>query len=164
MQVSEEYTPYTVREYEFWTLFLHPKQLPYLGRCYAWWKDREAHEGERMPFVRVPVPALEELQRISLHVTQACEALGYQTVPYGENFLLNIAYLANEAGHNHHMHVHFVPRTKIEFGVLGINRRINDREWGKNYAKPAVGEHSLGPKNFEFVKAIFVETTKKHVW
>ena len=152
-QVMEtDYSSWILKEYLYWTLYLHEeKQLPYLGRCYAWWNDSSSIKGEKLSFGALPVEALVELQKISQDVTIACEALGYETVPYGKAFLLNTCYLANEEAHGHHMHVHFIPRSGVFFYAPCINKQIEDYEWGRNYS--SARQHRFRDNtSFEVVK------------
>ena len=134
MKISTKYSAYIIKEYTWWTLVLNEKQLPYLGRCYAWWKDRTLGEGENMPFHHLPDDAVLELKKISSELSDALWSIGYQTTLPGEQFLLNMAYLANQPEHNHHMHVHFIPRTSIPVKHFGLT--ADDPNWGKNYANP----------------------------
>ena len=143
MLLGDPYLPYVITEYKFWKLVLNEKQLPYLGRCYAWWKDREPGEGENMSFDELPNKALIELKQIAHELKSVYFALGYTVDPYGDYFRLNgPLFLANEAEHHRgHMHMHFVPRTGISFTTrFGIT--VVDPNWGKNYANPQ-GEAKL---------------------
>lgn len=121
MEVGPQYKPLTVRSYRFWDLLLSDKQR-YLGRTYIWWKDRSPGDGENMALDDLPDEALLEVKKIWRDVVRCCRMLGYQTEPYGQNFRLNTAYLANERQHhNGHMHIHFYPRTSENFtSTLGI--------------------------------------------
>lgn len=141
MEISGRYLAYILKEYECWTLVLSEKQVPYLGRCYAWWKDTTPGEGENMPFGNLPDDALIELRKISNDLSGALWALGYQTMLYGKEFLLNTAYLANEPAHNHHMHVHFIPRTRVPVKRFGLT--AHDPNWGSNYSNPPGGQQEL---------------------
>ncbi len=153
MEIAEKYRANIIKEYGSWTLFLHPDQRP-IGRCYAWWKDFKPHQGERMPIDAIPPDAWLELQKISRDVTHACAALGYKTAPNGENFLLNMEHLANEVVHNHHMHIHFMPRTNIEFHIPEINVWVR-RQWGERYVKPE--EPPLPSRTFKIVKRMMLD-------
>jgi hypothetical protein len=155
VKISDEYAPYAIRAYTYWTLFLNKKQLPFVGRCYAWWNDNHDAEGEGMPFARLPIDAVEELQRISTDVTIACGALGYSTTPRPPQFLLNISYQANEGHiHRYHMHWHFIPRSKLEFKakVPGHDLTVRDLAWGKNYSKTPLGQHELDDDQLQAIK------------
>lgn len=135
MRISLKYRPLLIKEYRWWSLLLHTEQHPYIGRCYAWWSDLSPGEGEGFRPSDVPPEALLELNRtIFDEVTDGCAALGYTVDPYGEDFLLNMAYFANEAEHNHHMHWHFVPRNRVAFLSSPLNTVVEGRQWGKNYA------------------------------
>jgi diadenosine tetraphosphate (Ap4A) HIT family hydrolase len=158
VEISERYRPNIIKEYDYWILVLHEKQLPYVGRCYSWWKDREPGEGEGKPFSWIPDDAVLESKKIYKEVMLACAALAYETIPFGTDFLLNKNYMANEEVHRHHMHEHFIPRSRIEFRVPKVGVLVRDREWGKNYAKPALGEHELPEEHHRTVKAIMAES------
>lgn len=159
MLSAKEYQPYIIKEYPYWTLFLHQKQSPYVGRCYAWWKDRKLDEGEGMQAGLLPKGARNWLfDCIFWEVTRACKALGYSTDQYGPGFLLNMAYLANEGHlHNHHMHWHFIPRSPHPIILKEIDLRCEDAEWGKQYAKPRLGEHTLAESQLQHIRRLMAE-------
>lgn len=154
MADDPKYLPYIIKEYTHWTLFLHKKQNPYVGRCYAWWKkDDSQGQGENMRPSDLSRQAVFELnQTVFDEVVDACRALGHQVDPYGENFLLNMAYLANLAEHKHYMHWHFVPRFKEPLAVGKIGLLTADHEWGQHYAKPALGEYELDEEKLRFIR------------
>lgn len=160
MESAPAYLPYRIKEYPHWTLFLNKKQMPYLGRCYAWWKDRTEGEGESMRPSDLPPEALFELTHTVFEdVIDACRALGHDTDRYGPLFRLNMAYLANEPVHNHHMHWHFVPRFKEQVFFEPAGRTFTDTEFFANYAKPPAGERvvpedALRKIRFAMAKAI----------
>lgn len=159
MLSAEKYQPYIIKDYIDWTLFLHEKQFPYIGRCYAWWKDSSPHEGELMRPSDLGRDELLELNNtIFDEVVDACAALGYQVEPYGDKFLLNMSYLANMPEHNHHMHWHFVPRTSIPIVLAGLNLRTEDVEWGKHYAKPPLGEEALAHEKLLAIRQLMANT------
>lgn len=144
MLSSTEYLPYLIKDYEYWGLFLNKKQVPYLGRTYAWWKDRTPGEGEGMRPSDLPQEALRELHHtIFDDMLDVCHALGHMTDPYGPLFRLNMACLANEPVHNHHMHWHFVPRFKHPLYFEPLSRRFEDTEFFAHYAKPPAGERIM---------------------
>ena len=154
MQSSPEYLPYVIKDYPFWTLFLHKKQNPYVGRCYAWFKDKKPGDGEGMQAGAMSKEARGWLfDLIYWEVSIACFALGYSTNRYGPEFLLNMCYLANMPEHNHHMHWHFIPRSAHPIVLEQIDLRVQDFEWGRNYAKPALGEHELDEERLQFIRA-----------
>lgn len=162
MEISREYKKYIIRVYNYWTLFLYIKQHPYIGRCYVWWNDREPKEGEGMPYDAIPTEALEEAQAIWRDVVFACEALGYKTLPYGEKFLLNKAYLANEPVHNHHMHEHFIPRSALAFKVPGFcGLPVEPVNWGGNYNDPPVETRALSEETTQQIKQLMAEAIAK---
>ena len=138
MRVSDEFKGNIIKEYDFWTLLLHTHQLPHLGRCYIWWRDRGKHDiGEGLALWEIhPKPLLEGLQKIPRDILKACKALGHNTEAYGTEFLLNTTYLANEMFHHKaQLHVHFIPRYKQPLRVEGLGITcVEDRHWGKHYA------------------------------
>jgi hypothetical protein len=153
------YQPYLIKEYPYWSLFLHTKQSPYVGRCYAWWKDRKPGEGEGMQAGLLPKEARGWLfDCIFWEVVRACKTLGYSTDQYGPGFLLNMACLANEGHlHNHHMHWHFIPRSPHPIILKETNLRFEDAEWGKQYAKPIFGEYGLAEPHLQYIRRTMAE-------
>lgn len=155
--LGEKYRPLIIKEYPFWTLVLHEKQSPYVGRCYAWWKDQKPGDGERLQAGLIPKTARGWLfDQIFWEVIRACRALGYSTQEYGSKFLLNMCCLANMPAHNHHMHWHFIPRSAHPIIIEQIDLRVDDREWGSNYARPSLGEHELESTRLEFIRQLMV--------
>ena len=64
------YEQFKVKVYSLWDLFLHERQFPYLGRCYAWAKRKNAQKftdmtleevGELMTIVRAWDRTIREL-------------------------------------------------------------------------------------------------------
>lgn len=136
MLSSPEYLPYLIKDYKYWELFIHDLQVPYLGRAIAWWKDRSPGEGEGMRPSDLPPEALLELNHtIFEDLLDAYRSLGYKVDPYKEHFLLNMDYLANNLGHNHHLHWHFVPRSRdIIFFEKRPTLTIHNENWGFNWS------------------------------
>ncbi len=161
MLTSPQYAPYIIWDYFFWTLFLNTKQQPYVGRCYAWWKDRTPNEGEGMRLADLDTDAFEELQLIEDHVMTAYGALGHLTEPYAQNFLLNASYLANEGHlHNHHFHIHFVPRFRQPLMLSPIGLEVKDELWGRNYANPPGGEKELSEIKLQYIRLVMADAIK----
>ena len=132
MKVGDAYAKNLIKQYHFWDLFVSPKQR-YLGRMYAWWRDRSEGEGENMAFDEIPDEALLELKRIWRDTVRCCRMLGYKTDPYGPSFKLNTSYLANERQHhNGHMHIHFYPRTAENF----VSPALGVTTMDENFEKP----------------------------
>jgi len=159
---SDVYRPNIIREYRYWTLFLNTKQKPYVGRCYAWFRDSDLRRGEGLRLDELPVAAIIEYScRIFPDVVRACKALGYATEKYGQEFLLNTCYLANEKSHNHHMHVHYIPRSANPVTLHDIDLTCNDLRWGHNYTPLASGveQHLEGEKLF-YIRDVMREATK----
>ncbi|EKE27922.1 MAG: hypothetical protein ACD_3C00128G0003 [uncultured bacterium (gcode 4)] len=40
--MAEAYEKYKIKDYKYWTMFLHVNQYPYIWRCYAWAKRENA--------------------------------------------------------------------------------------------------------------------------
>lgn len=164
MKADDRYAHLRIKEYTYWDLYLNEKQLPYLGRSYAWWKDRFPSEGEGRPLSQLPIPALEEVfVTIFNDVCRGLHALGYPTTEYGTAFLLNTCYLANELVHNHHMHVHFIPRSTA---IVSVHDRVADThifssntDWGRNYSQPK-GLPQPPPAKLEIVRNTMAEAIR----
>lgn len=164
MKADHRYAHLLIKEYEFWTLYLNEKQLPYIGRCYAWWKDTSPDEGEGMKLSSLSPAAMQEVfGRIFDDVCTAMGALGYPTAAYGSEFLLNTCYLANELVHNHHMHVHFIPRSTA---IVSVHDRVADThifssntDWGRNYSQPK-GLPQPPPAKLEIVRNTMAEAIR----
>lgn len=153
MPDDPQYLPYIIKQYTHWTLFLHKKQNPYIGRCYAWWKKGDSPgQGEHMRPSDLSRQAWFELLTVFDEVVDGCRELGHRVDPYDEAFKLNMAYLANSPEHNGYMHWHFVPRFKQPLVIKKIDLLVADREWEKNYAKPALGEHELDEEKLQFIR------------
>jgi hypothetical protein len=153
VQIEEKYKHTIIKEYHFWTLCLSLEQLPHVGRCLVWWKDRAPGEGERMPPWEVPEFAIIEREKtIYRHVYQAWAALGYATEPYGDKSMINIPYFANGLEHNHHMHVWLVPRTELTFVIPEINLTVHDPNWGNEFAQREVENSRVTDEQFEYIR------------
>lgn len=158
MLMSTEYAPYLIKEYRHWSLFLHRKQMPYLGRCYAWWKDTAHGEGEGLrPSDLSPEALVEVMRTVFEDVVDACHALGHSTDEYGARFRLNMAYFANEREHRHHLHWHFVPRFGEPLRFEPLGRLFCDTEFHANYAKPPGGERVLPEDQLQTVRAMMAK-------
>lgn len=87
---------FCIKEYDFWDLFLHINQYPYIGRCYAWAKRDEA---DKITEIRSG-ELLEVFGKIISDWNRAVYQLFQHDRP-------NLAILGNEAPH---MHAHLIPR------------------------------------------------------
>lgn len=162
MQLSTKSYPNVLKEYGYWTLVLHERQLPHVGRCFAWWKDREPHEGEGLAPPSLPTAALVELHNtIYLDVEKACGALGHQiTRPNTvgpETFRLNLACLANGLDHGNHMHWHFIPRFKNPLVLPKLGIVAEDHLWGSHYESSLAKHRALNDDAMFEVKRIIIE-------
>jgi diadenosine tetraphosphate (Ap4A) HIT family hydrolase len=133
MLIGERFKPFVIKEYHNWGLILAENQF-YVGRCYTWSLDKTPGEGECLRPSQIHPIARDEYFEITNDVVRVCKALGYEVEPYGEQFMLNEAYFANEEGHNHHLHYHMIPRTKRPFEVPLLHITMEDPQWGRNYA------------------------------
>ena len=98
-----DYDQFKIKEYNFWDLFLHVNQFPYLGRCYAWAKREEADKITEFKTGEL----LELFGKVIPDWNKAVYELFQHDRP-------NLAILGNEAPH---LHAHLIPRynTSREF-------------------------------------------------
>lgn len=101
-----DYGQFKIKEYDNWDLFLHTNQYPYLGRCYAWAKRKEADKitdissGELIELFGEIIPSWN----------LAVDLLFQHDRP-------NVAILGNEAPH---LHAHLIPRYNTAREFHGI--------------------------------------------
>lgn len=94
--MSQEYEKYKIKSYNYWDLYLHEHQNPYVGRCYAWAKRPAANlvgdmtTDERDELFDFIIPQWEK----------AANNLFKMDRP-------NVSCLGNEAPH---LHWHLIPR------------------------------------------------------
>jgi hypothetical protein len=160
---SDQYSHLLLKSYPHWDLYLSDKQWPHVGRCYAWWRDhpKRKGEGEGKPLSWLPLPAIIEYNvHIFNDVMHACQALGYSR-EYGKGFLLNVAYLANEQVHNHHLHVHYIPRSAVKFKVSDIELMVDDHAWGGDYSKHPAGS-PMKPDDLLAIKVTMKSALERH--
>ncbi len=97
---------FKIREYQFWDLYLHEQQYPYIGRCYAWalrddaLRPTDMNVPERNELFDTIVPAWES----------AITKLFRMDWP-------NIAILGNTTAH---LHAHLIPRYNYPVSFRGI--------------------------------------------
>ncbi len=133
-----QYEAFKIKEYDYWTLYLHAGQFPHVGRCYAWYKDGYPGEGEGLDISDIPPQVLDELlYKVRPAVKAALFLLGYEQNKRGEpaKFLLNTCYLSNEEAHHNQLHVHFIPRSRNPITIKQVNAQSTDPNWGKNYSQ-----------------------------
>ncbi len=115
MKDSEKYLNNIIKQYRYWTLYVHDNQQ-YLGRVYVWCRRDSALD---------LMDATEE-ERLELFeiLTQVKTSLLKTFKPDWFNY----AFLGNET---QHLHGHIVPRysTKKEF----MGHIFEDKEWGHNW-------------------------------
>ncbi|MES2006738.1 MAG: hypothetical protein V4436_01375 [Patescibacteria group bacterium] len=123
-----------VRTYKYWALVLHRKQLPYYGRCYLWWMDKEAHEGENFSYATLPLTAHTEAGLIARDLLTIWKRLGYPTLPYGQHFRFE-SYCCPNQEDNFHMRIDVVPRLKAPttFVSRADGTQVQGFAWGRNY-------------------------------
>lgn len=94
--MEDKFEDFKIRTFEFWDLYLHKNQFPYLGRCYAWAKRPEARKvsdmnpAETKELFEVVLPAWEKALKIVSNPDWT-----------------NAACLGNTSPH---LHWHFIPR------------------------------------------------------
>lgn len=116
MSLEKNYDFFKIKDYQYWSLFLHEYQC-YLGRVYLVAKRDDAKD-----FSEISFDEREELFLISKKIKKALEQL----------FLpdkMNYAALGNVF---EHLHVHLIPRYKTRRIFEGIE--FIDKRWGENYA------------------------------
>lgn len=91
-----DYEQFKIKEYDCWDLFLHVNQFPYLGRCYAWAKRKDA---DKITGIRSG-ELLELFGKVIPEWDKAVQQLFQHDRP-------NLAILGNEAPH---LHAHLIPR------------------------------------------------------
>src|SRR3989344_4410977 len=91
-----DYEQFKIKEYDFWGLFLHVNQYPYLGRCYAWAKREDADY----------ITGIKSGELIELFgdILPAWNKAVYELFQHDRP---NLAILGNEVPH---LHAHLIPR------------------------------------------------------
>ncbi len=119
---SQDYERYKLKSYRYWDLYLHENQY-YLGRVYIWLKRDN----------------INDLMDITNEERAELFEIGRQYRVVMDKYtkwkpdLYNWAALGNLESHNHHVHVHVIPRYKTARIVESICT-FTDKNWGKNYA------------------------------
>jgi hypothetical protein len=103
---TPDYEQFKIKTYNFWDLYLHRNQFPYIGRCYA-----SARRSNADLVVDMNIEESKELFSIVIPswYDAVCSLFG-KSRP-------NIAILGNEWPH---LHAHFIPRfldTKHFYGI-----------------------------------------------
>jgi hypothetical protein len=155
MLVSEQYKPQVIKEYTYWTLLIHEMQLPFLGRCVVWWKDRSLGDGEGMRYSDIQPEAHVELGMIEGDILDAWQALGHTTEPYGADFRVNMSLLANMQEHHHHLHWHFVPRFKHPVDNKALGLYVEDGALYRNY--PNQKQSEVSPAVLQSIRAVMAK-------
>jgi len=102
----EDYSQFKIKEYSLWDLFLHEKQFPYVGRCYAWAKRDDAKQVTDMSFA----------EREELFSTILPDWDKSVSELFNHDWA-NVAILGNTTPH---LHVHLIPRYHSPITVAGI--------------------------------------------
>ena len=113
-----DYDQFKIKEYDFWDLFLHVNQYPYLGRCYAWAKREDAD--------KITSIKSGELLELFGDIIPAWNHAVYQLFQHDRP---NLAILGNEAPH---LHAHLIPRYNAPKEFQGIT--FTDPNPKGNYA------------------------------
>lgn len=115
MEISDKYNKYIIKDFKYWTLYLHENQC-FLGRCYIVCKRNGA-----VDFFDMTNEEKEELFEIGKKLKKALADLFQPD-------LFNYASLGNVFVH---LHLHVIPRYKA--GRKFKNIIFIDENWGKNY-------------------------------
>lgn len=115
MKDSDKCLPNVIKEYQYWTLYIHDNQQ-YLGRVYVWCKRENA-----LDLVDATEEERKELFAILFQIKKAL------TKTFQPDWF-NYAFLGNET---QHLHGHIVPRYAQEKEFMGL--RFRDREYGHNW-------------------------------
>lgn len=113
--MSEDFSKYIVKEYQYWNLQLHHNQ-EYLGRLVVWCKRNDA--------VDLTDATESEQKELFVVLQDAKELLNKAFKPD----ILNYAFLANKT---RHLHGHIVPRYKEK--VVFSDVTFEDKLYGQNY-------------------------------
>ena len=118
-----DYSEWKIKDYQYWTLFLHADSQRYLGHSYAWL--RRAGGMQRLSYL-----THEEQYELSVFVLRGYEAVLDRLLWRPDH--MNYAWLGNEFDvHKGHGHMHLIPR--YERPVLFAGLEFRDDQWGKHY-------------------------------
>lgn len=136
----EDYSRFTVKEYQFWSVQVHQDQA-YLGRCVIWCKRQDAED--------LTDATAEEQQELFTVLQEVRSA----TKKAFEAEWFNYTFLGNET---RHLHGHFIPRYSSlrEFG--GVT--FTDEQWGKNPYKGQKKDFLTTPGLLEAVRLKLKDT------
>jgi diadenosine tetraphosphate (Ap4A) HIT family hydrolase len=121
-QISDKYNEFIIKDYNYWTLYIHENQC-FLGRCYIVCKRDDA-----VDFFDMTNKEKEELFNVGKKLKKVL-------IDLFQPDLFNYASLGNIFTH---LHLHVIPRYQKERKFNGIV--FVDENWGKNYA----------PYNYDF--------------
>lgn len=115
MIISKGFSKYKIKDYQHWSIFLHPNQ-GFLGRCVIWCNREDA-----LDLTDATVEEQEELFVILNGLQKAIQKIFQPD-------LLNYAFLGNE---KRHLHGHVIPRYAKPKEFEGIT--FKDERYGHNY-------------------------------
>ncbi|MFH1307386.1 MAG: hypothetical protein ABIH72_00865 [archaeon] len=104
--VQINYDTFKIKRYNLWDLFLHTKQFPYIGRCYAWAKREDAVKIEDMN----PKERKELFEKVVPDWEKAVSAA------FAHDWT-NLAFFENTTSH---LHAHLIPRYNTPKEAYGI--------------------------------------------
>ncbi len=115
---ADRYEKFKIKTYDFWGLYLHENQFPYLGRCYAWALRPDANdvmtmsEPERDELFDIVIPKWDDAIK---------QLFNHDKV--------NVAFLGNTTPH---LHAHLIPRYETPREFSGVT--FTDPNPSGNYA------------------------------
>ena len=117
--MTEDYSENLLKTFDLWHLFLHPKQFPYVGRCYAvarrGFKDEIDMRLRQMPEAKkvTDMSSRETIELFDIIVPEWDEAV---KALFGHDWP-NVAILGNEWPH---LHAHLIPRYNTPRNFQGM--------------------------------------------
>jgi diadenosine tetraphosphate (Ap4A) HIT family hydrolase len=127
-----DYEKFKIQDYDYWSLYLHQEQYPYIGRCYV---VHRYEDFDNILFLDSESDHTTELFQVVIpDWFKAVSKLYKADWP-------NVAFLGNDW---RHLHFHLIPRYWQKHNFFGIE--FEDPQPTKNYApypKRALGEDIL---------------------
>lgn len=115
--MADEYAHNIVKEYEFWTVYVHEDQ-GFLGRCVVWCKREDALD--------LALATPQEQQELFQVLRELRSVVGKE---FGATWF-NYSFLGNV---DRHLHGHFFPRYQQPVEFAGI--RFEDLDYNTNPSK-----------------------------
>ena len=132
--IAPEYEWSILKEYKYWTLLLHEKPSPFLGKAVVWL----AREGDMQRYSELTLDELKELQIVLKEYEAALERL-WKPDHMNSMWLGN---LFHEHGGHGHMHVFPRYKTSREFdGVEFVDKRYG--QFHKPYEEPTFSREQM---------------------